>query len=76
MITVTQKAAAGTATPTNKQQNESYPNTQLMSSVKAQIGVLLLTLQTPLTQNQRKERWAQFESELKQYFDLKCMGVL
>lgn len=78
MITVKQKAAALTAARTTKQQVESYQSftQQSRENLKEKIGMLLLALQIPLSQEQRKAYWILFDSILRQYLDFRCSGVL
>lgn len=72
-----EKATAGTVTPKNTQLTESYRNSVSASNIKLQIGTFLLALQTPLSQEQRKRYWGQFESILRQYLDREVnVGVL
>lgn len=55
--------------------NQSYQDSVAASRAKLQIGELLLALQAPLSQNQQKKYWVEFESKLRQYLNLKFIEV-
>ncbi len=77
MLAIRERAAAPTTAPKHNRQLESYRDSVSGSRAKLQVGKLLLTLQAPLSQNQRKEYWVEFESRLRRYVDLKiCEGTL
>jgi len=78
MLKTKQKAVALTTAQKNNQHSKNYHNSSAQSRVKLQenLAEILLYLQTPLNQNQRKEYWVQFESKLRQYLELKFCGVL
>lgn len=40
-------------------------------NLKEQLGELLLYLQSPLTENERKRRWRVFELKLREYLAIK-----
>ena len=46
------------------------------SSIKEQLGELLLYLQRPLSETDRQRYWHQFELSLRMYLDLKLSGLL
>jgi hypothetical protein len=53
----------------------SYQKDSKLSSLKLQVGELLLYLQTPLPQNEQQNYWQVFESCLRRYIDLRfCEG--
>ncbi|GAF76836.1 unnamed protein product, partial [marine sediment metagenome] len=66
-----QKAAAPTTAQKNLERRKSYRDSASASNVKLQIGKILLYLQTPLKQEERRNCWALFEAKLCQYYDLK-----
>lgn len=53
---------------------KAYRKDAPLSSLKMQIGELLLCLQA-LSENERQEQWPVFESEFKQYADLRFCEV-
>jgi hypothetical protein len=61
----TKKAVVGTAKK-NEQHNRAYPKTVPLSSLKEQIGQLLLLL---LTGNEQPDAWQQFERLLRQVYE-------
>ena len=60
----------------NESHNKPYQDCALPSraKLKNQLGELLLYPQASLSKNRRKEYWAQFESTLRRYLDLKICG--
>jgi hypothetical protein len=68
MNTEIKKAVALTTAIRNKPQRESYRKSTLLSSLKEQIGCLLLYLQKPLGQNKQRKLWRLLESNLEQYY--------
>lgn len=70
----TKKAAALTAAIRNEPHPKSYQKDKPVSSLKEQIGQLLLYMQTPPPQNEQQKYWQQFETMLSQYLDLKICG--
>ena len=58
-----------------KAPHKPYPTVSMLSSLKMQIGQLLLCLQTPLPENDRHNYWRVFESGLSQLVDLKLCEV-
>jgi hypothetical protein len=59
----------------NESHYKAYPKAVLLSSLKMQVGELLLYLQTPLPQNEQQNYWQVFESCLRRYIDLRfCEG--
>jgi hypothetical protein len=71
----TKKAAALTTAKTYKLQCKSYIKTAPPSSLKIQIGELLLYLQRPLGQVQRSGLQQIFETKLNEYIDLKYARI-
>jgi hypothetical protein len=73
----TKKAAGLTAARTTKQQAISYQSCaqQSIVNLKEKIGLLLLRLQSPLSQDQQKECWCAFESLLRRYVEVKYCEV-
>ena len=53
----------------------SYQNHPGQSIAKLQIGTLLLALQRPLSQKQRKICWTLFETRFRDYVDQKLCKV-
>jgi hypothetical protein len=74
MLSQRNRAAVPTTAPKNIQLSESYRNSASASRTKLQIGELLLAL-APLSKNQQKEYWVQFEAILKRYLDLRICEV-
>ncbi len=74
MLTEKKEAAASTTARKKDHLTKSYQNSASESTVKLQVGELLLRLQTPLEQERRKEYWQSFELKLRQYLDLKKGG--
>jgi len=72
-----QKATAVTMASKNKMHNKSYRNYAQRSraKLKKEIGALLLYLQTPLSQSQKREYLRLFEARLRRYVDLKIRGA-
>ena len=56
MLAIRERAAVPTTAPKHNRHNESYRSSVSTSIAKLQIGEFLLTLQAPLSQNQRKEK--------------------
>jgi len=77
MLNKKDKAAhcAQQAAQTNNQQYKAYRNSVSVSRAKLEVGELLLTLQTPLSQEQQKKYWQLFGVMLRQYVDLKFIEV-
>lgn len=69
MIAGKEKAAAVTAATSNKQHSKVYCKPVPLSSLKEQIGELLL-----FGNEQRREFWWLLESLLIQYLDFKYLG--
>lgn len=69
------KTAAPTAARKHNRQSESYRNSVSESRAKLQIGELLLFLQTPLNQIQKRKYWRLFEVRLSEYLDLRFCEV-
>lgn len=67
----TKKAAALTAAIRNEPHSKSYQKDKPVSSLKEQIGQLLLYMQTPPPQNEQQKYWQIFESFLRRYVDLR-----
>lgn len=57
---------AGKTAIRNKQRNRAYPKAVPLSSLKIQIGELLLLL---LTENEQPDGWQQFERLLRQFYE-------
>jgi len=71
----TQNKMAACVSAQTADKNESHCKTYLkaapLSSIKEQIGQLLLYMQIPLPQNEQQKDWQVFESCLRRYVDLK-----
>jgi len=71
----TQNKMAACVSAQTADKNESHCKTYLkaapLSSIKEQIGQLLLYMQTPLPQNEQQKYWQIFESFLRRYVDLR-----
>jgi len=78
MLNEKNKAAVSTGTEATAQnyntQNGTYRNPESLTSLKMQIGELLIYLQRPLSRNERESCLQDFESKLRQYYDLKTSG--
>lgn len=72
MIAEKEKAGVGTPATKNKQRGRKYRKAVPLSSLKLQIGQLLLNLQN---QSAQQTQWQVFESKLEQYIDLKLCEV-
>ena len=72
----TKKAAALTAAIRNEPYPKSYQKDKPVSSLKEQIGQLLLYMQNPSPQNEQQKYWQIFESCLRMYVDLKACGEM
>ena len=70
MKTPTKKAGAGTPATKNELYNEHYQKGKLLSTLKIQIGELLLLL---LTENGQPDGWQRFDRLLRQFYE---RGVL
>ena len=57
---------AGKTAKENEQHNRAYPKAVPLSSLKLQIGQLLLLL---LTGNEQPDGWRQFERLLRQFYE-------
>jgi hypothetical protein len=55
----------------NKTYKESYRKSALLSSLKEQIGQLLVYMQTPLSKTEKRYCWRLFEANLRQYYAVK-----
>ena len=62
---------AGKTAKKNKEQNRTYPNAVQSSTLKLQIGEILLNLHC---QSEPKRQWQVFESKLRRYIDLNYCG--
>lgn len=71
----TKKASASTLAIRNKQHDKSYLKVQPLSSLKMQIGELLLCLQAPLGETEQKRYRQQLEKTLREHIDLKLNKV-
>ncbi len=67
----TKKAGAETPAIRNKRHSRPYLKSTPLSSLKIQLGELLLYMQRPLNETDRQIYWRQFELSLRQYLDLK-----
>ena len=66
----TKKAAAVTAARKNELCHQSYRKVIPLSSLKIQIGEILLCLQRPLNQNERRICWQAFERTLQEFYQI------
>jgi hypothetical protein len=67
----TKKAVCGQSkTAENKSHKTFYRPLPVASSLKEQIGQLLLYLQS-LPENKRQEQWPVFESELRNFYEVR-----
>jgi hypothetical protein len=64
----TKKAAVSAAARQNELQIRCYNNPQTKSSLKSQIGEILLCL---VTCNGQPDVWLQFETSLREFYDVR-----
>jgi len=68
------KAVAGTTATYNELRLESYPQAGSASSLKSEIGTLLLCLQFPIGRELSGAGWRLFERLLRRYVEVRLLS--